>query len=159
VSAVADRMRAVDIGFMPVVNEQGQVIGTLTDRDITVRVVARGLSPLQTTVGDVMTRGAVVCDVEDPLSLVEQRMARHQVSRIVCVDPYGRPVGVISLADIAACERGEEAGDVLRTIKALDARPRSMAELRYQRSKDWREPSREWREPSRDWREPTARHW
>ena len=138
VAAVADRMRAVDIGFMPVLNEQGQIVGTITDRDITLRVVAFGLSPLQTTVGQVMSLGAVTCEIDDPLSLAEARMARHHISRIVCIDRYGRPMGVISLSDIASVERGEETGEVLRSVKALDGRPRSMAELRYERARDWR---------------------
>jgi len=123
VEAVAEQMRAKNIGFVPVCDEKGAVIGTLTDRDLTIRVLAEHRSPGSTKAKDVMTADAVVCKADDDLSVVEQLMSKHKKSRIVCVDDSSRPIGVISLADVAQRETAGKAAAILRSVSQREARP------------------------------------
>src|SRR5207253_2211913 len=100
---VAARMRARNVGFLPVVDDDGTVIGTITDRDLAIRVLADDL-PSYVPVGRVMSRGVVMCAPEASLREAEELMRRNRKSRIVCVDQHGRPVGVISLSDVVGAE-------------------------------------------------------
>ena len=59
VTAAARLLKQYNIGAVPVCDDRGNLRGMITDRDITVRCVATGLSPAETKIGDVMTRGAV----------------------------------------------------------------------------------------------------
>jgi CBS domain-containing protein len=56
----AERMRALDIGMMPV-QDGDEVVGVITDRDMAMRAIARGLDPNTATVGEVMTPEIVFC--------------------------------------------------------------------------------------------------
>jgi CBS domain-containing protein len=122
VAAAAARMRAQNIGFLPVCDPAGAMIGTLTDRDIAIRLVA-GDRPGRTPVEEVMTRETICCRPGDELDEAEALMAMHQKSRIVCVDETQHPVGVISLSDIARHEpSGERASQVLREVSGREVR-------------------------------------
>src|SRR5437867_5961374 len=59
ITDVAHTMRQLDIGSLPVVQD-GQLIGIITDRDITIRVVADGLDPLMETAERHMSRDPIV---------------------------------------------------------------------------------------------------
>lgn len=123
VTRVAERMRERNIGFMPVCDEGGAAIGTITDRDLAIRVLADQRAPETTTAADVMTPGIVSCAPEDDLLVAEMQMSKYKVSRIVCVDEARRPVGVISLSDVAERETGLRASAVLRSVSQREARP------------------------------------
>jgi CBS domain-containing protein len=99
VRAAAARMRDKNLGFLPVCDASGRPIGTLTDRDIAIRIVADGIAS-DTLVGDVMTRTVVSCRDNDNFEEVEQLMSAHHVSRIMVIDAGGRLKGVISLSDV-----------------------------------------------------------
>ena len=99
VTEAAACMRDEQIGFLPVCDASGSVVGTLTDRDITVRVVADNHSPSE-PVEHFMTRDVVVCLSVDDLSAARDLMIELQVSRIICVNEEGRLEGIISLSDI-----------------------------------------------------------
>ncbi len=92
-------MRDADIGDV-VVMEDGQVSGILTDRDIVVRAIAEGRDADSTSVGDVCTTGvetvAPDASVDDALRI----MREHDIRRLP-VAKSGRPVGIISLGDLA----------------------------------------------------------
>jgi CBS domain-containing protein len=115
----ARRMRDRNIGFLPVCDDSGKVVGTLTDRDIAVRVVAEEMPP-STPVETVMSREVVACRPQDDISEAEQLMASHRISRILCIDEERRPTGVISLSDIAQ-EDAEEASRLLREVSEREA--------------------------------------
>lgn len=116
----AKLMRDYGIGFLPVCHPQAGVIGTLTDRDIAVRVVAGGL-PTSRPVAEVMSHDVVTCLAEEDVAQAEELMSQHQISRIVCVDDQGRLEGVISLSDIAQIEYRSRAADTLRNISEREA--------------------------------------
>jgi CBS domain-containing protein len=125
VRRIAEIMRDRNVGFVPVCDETGAAVGTVTDRDLTLRVVAAGRSPETTRAADVMTPEVICCSPEDPLSLAEDLMSELKKSRILCIDAERRPVGVISLSDIARVERVRRVSRVLRDISSR--RPRVAA--------------------------------
>lgn len=108
-------MREKNIGFLPVCDSSSAPIGTITDRDIAVRVVARNLASA-TAVSDVMTRDVVACRTTDDVEHAKALMAQHQKSRIMCIDDAGHVAGVISLSDIA------QKGDAAATLRDVSAR-------------------------------------
>jgi CBS domain-containing protein len=117
----AEKMATANVGFLPVCDRNGQALGTITDRDITVRAVARGKSPGSTSVGEVMSREVVSCQAGDDLATAEQRMVQHHKSRILVIDEGGRLKGVISLSDLAQNDPGRRAAVVLREISSREA--------------------------------------
>lgn len=118
--AAAERMRDRNIGFLPVCDDGMLVLGTVTDRDIALRIVADLLSP-GTPVEQVMTREVVACYPEDDIELARELMAEHRKSRIMCLDDDGALLGVISLSDIAKLE-GDGAARTLRAVSRREAR-------------------------------------
>src|SRR5207253_3180396 len=119
--AAAALMRDRNVGFLPVCDQDGRVIGTITDRDIAVRVVADGVSS-DRNVGEVMTAAVFSVHPDDDLARAEQLMEAEHVSRIVVVDGDGKLAGVISLSDVADRERVERAGEVFTEVAARETR-------------------------------------
>ena len=99
VRTAADRMAALDIGSLPVF-EGGRAVGMLTDRDLVVRVLARGLDGA-TPVRAAMTRGIVICFADEDVGAAAATMARERVRRLVVVDRELQPVGMLSVDDLA----------------------------------------------------------
>ncbi len=122
VQEVARRMREVNIGFAPVCGPDGRPVGTLTDRDIALRVCAEDRRASATRAGDVMTREAVTCHEGDPIEEAERLMARHRKSRMMVVDDDGRLVGVISLSDVVDEEEDDRAAETMRIISDREVR-------------------------------------
>ena len=114
-------MRAENIGFLPVTTASGMFIGTLTDRDITVRAVADEWSP-GTHVARAMTHETIRCSPEDDVARAEALMRTHSKSRIVCTDAEGHIAGIISIADLAASQDGARVGETFKQITAREAR-------------------------------------
>lgn len=119
--AAAIRMRDQGVGFLPVCDPSGKVFGTLTDRDIVVRVLA-GKKPGTTLVEHIMTKEVVSCRPQDDLQRAEQLMAQKHKSRIMCIDDNGRLVGIISLSDIAQHVDGARALETLRQVSEREVR-------------------------------------
>ena len=109
-------MRQENIGFLPVCDDSGCVVGTLTDRDLALRVCAEGIAGNRVTVGEIMTADLVCCLPEDELTHAEHLMAEHGKSRIVIVDEGAHLCGVISLADVALRDSNKHAAHTLRKI-------------------------------------------
>lgn len=122
VQSAARRMRDRGIGFLPVCGASGAVVGTLTDRDITVRVTSENLDAARTMVGQVMTREVVACRPEDDLGRAELLMSVRHKSRILCIDDQGVLVGVISLSDIACREGSSRVAVTLRHLVEREVR-------------------------------------
>ena len=120
ISLAAKKMRDADIGFLPVIDSEGDPMGVITDRDIAVRAVAFD-KDTQTRVKDVMTNEIVCVSADADLTEAEDLMVRHQKSRIVCTDDDGRVIGVISLSDIPTHESARRAGAVFSRITEREA--------------------------------------
>ncbi|HWO11560.1 MAG TPA: CBS domain-containing protein [Polyangiaceae bacterium] len=117
----AQRMRDENLGFLPVCDDSGQVLGTITDRDLAIRVLAGGM-PADTHVEDVFTHEVIACDPADDLHDAQAMMARFHKSRIMCLDAGQRLVGVISLSDIAQQASEARAARTLRQISQREVR-------------------------------------
>lgn len=103
VTKAAGLMKSENIGSIPVVeNEQTRkLVGIVTDRDLTLKIVAEGLDAKSTKVEAVMTRKVVTCRAEDDLQKALDAMAEHQLRRIPVVDGDNKIVGIIAQADVA----------------------------------------------------------
>lgn len=119
--AAARLMREAGVGFLPVCDGTGKVVGAITDRDIVLRLAADGGS-LETMLGQLMTHDVIACSPKDDLTKAEDMMESSRKSRILCVDDRGRAMGVISLSDIARHENDERLSHLIRTITSREAR-------------------------------------
>jgi CBS domain-containing protein len=122
VEEAARRMRDANIGFLPVCDRNRRVVGTLTDRDIAIRVAAENLVAGECVVGSVMSTEIVSCRAEDELAEAEGLMGRFRKSRIVIVDGAGTIQGVISLSDILGRESERRANATMREVISREAR-------------------------------------
>jgi CBS domain-containing protein len=100
VSDAAMQMREFDIGDVLVV-EADRVEGILTDRDIVVRVVAAGLDPAKTTVGEVCSSQVATVSVDTPVEEAVEVIRQHALRRLPVVDDEGRLAGVATIGDFA----------------------------------------------------------
>jgi len=114
VQAVAQRMAAGDFGFVPVCDGT-RVIGAVTDRDLTTRVLARGLSP-STPVSEVMTRDIFTVSKDDSIDEVLSAMGERQLRRFPIVTENGDLVGVVSIGDLTTKAREKDTGEALADI-------------------------------------------
>jgi len=108
-------MRDADTGIIPIV-EGDKLIGTVTDRDIALRVVAEGKDPETTTVGEIASRDLVTIDPQQDLDEALRLMARHQVRRLPVVEEDGKLVGIVAQKDIAQHATDEQTVDVVEDI-------------------------------------------
>jgi CBS domain-containing protein len=106
-------MREQHIGSLPVTEDE-RLVGMITDRDITTRVVAESAAPETTSVGDVFSRDLVSVEPNNDLDEALQLMARHQVRRLPVVE-NGRLVGMVAQADIAL-KNNERTGELVGAI-------------------------------------------
>jgi CBS domain-containing protein len=115
VAYAAKMMRDEDVGLAPVV-EGKKLVGTLTDRDIAIRVVAEGKDPQSTTVREVATTRLVTIDPDQNLDEALRLMATNQVRRLPVVEDDGRLAGVVAQSDIARHASDEQTGEVVERI-------------------------------------------
>jgi CBS domain-containing protein len=92
-------MRDADVGAV-LLEEQGKLAGILTDRDIVVRSDAEGNDPRAVKVGDIATRSVEALTPDQSLHDAARFMREHDVRRVPVVQD-GRPVGIVSLGDLA----------------------------------------------------------
>ena len=111
----ARTMRERDTGIVPVV-ENGKLIGTVTDRDIVVRLIAEGRDPRSATVREIASTDLVTVDPQQDLDEGLRLMARHKVRRLPVVETDGRLVGIVSQADVARQEDDARTGEVVEQI-------------------------------------------
>ena len=111
----ARTMRERDTGIVPVV-ENGKLIGTVTDRDIVVRLIAEGRDPGSATVREIASTDLVTVDPQQELDEGLRLMAQHKVRRLPVVEEDGRLVGIVSQADVARQEDDARTGEGVEQI-------------------------------------------
>ncbi len=97
--AVASMM-AMRRAAVLVVDGEGRLAGIFTERDVLTRVVARGLSPMATQLGQVMTSGPEALSVTDRVAYAVNRMSVAGYRTIPLVDGERRPVGVVTVSHV-----------------------------------------------------------
>jgi CBS domain-containing protein len=90
-----------DCGALPVVNEYGKVTGMITDRDICMAAYTQGRTLDDLLVNSAMASHVITARPDQTVGEVEQMMAHFQLRRLPVIDPDGRPIGIISLNDLA----------------------------------------------------------
>ena len=115
---VARMMVEHDCGEIPVVGsaDGGTLLGVVTDRDIVVRVIARGADVREATAGTCMTQPALSLPPDAKLSDAVEMMQAHQVRRLPVVDAQGHVCGIVSQADLARAATAEQTGDLVRDV-------------------------------------------
>jgi CBS domain-containing protein len=108
-------MKEKDVGIVPVV-EGGRLVGTVTDRDIAVRVVAEGKDPQSVRVREIASTDVVTVDPQQDLDEALRLMASHQVRRLPVVEEGGRLVGIVAQADVAREANDKQTGELVEEI-------------------------------------------
>jgi CBS domain-containing protein len=119
VEEAAQLMKRENIGSIPVIeNEQTlKLVGIVTDRDLTLKIVAEGLDARSTKVEAVMTRKVVTCHAEDDLQKALDAMSEHQLRRIPVVDKDNKIIGIIAQADVATrVNQPEKTAEMVKEI-------------------------------------------
>lgn len=125
VSEAAKLMRTYEVGDVIVTSEHdGSAVGILTDHDVAVRVVAEHRDPASTKAGDVCTKEIVTIEATDDIGSAARLMAEHSLRRLPLVDSAGKPVGIISIGDLAMSPHVEddEIRDMVRTAETEQRR-------------------------------------
>ena len=105
VTDAARAMRDNGIGAV-LVTDNGELLGIASDRDIVVRAVADGKDPARTPVAEVCSADVVTATPSEDAGEAVRRMREHGVRRIPVVEGGNRPVGILSIGDMAI-ERDE----------------------------------------------------
>ncbi len=113
---VARLMRDNDCGLVPVVDASGKPVGTVTDRDIALRVVAEGRDVSQCTAQDCMSSPATTVGIDASLSEATDRMEGDQVRRMLVVDNEGRLCGIVAQADVALSGRDHRTAELVEKV-------------------------------------------
>jgi CBS domain-containing protein len=125
VAEAAKLMKSENIGSIPVIeNEQTKkLVGIVTDRDLTLKIVAEGLDAKSTKVDVVMTRKVVTCLASDDLQKALDAMAEHQLRRIPVVDNDNKILGIIAQADVATrVNEPEKTAEMVKEISQSNAK-------------------------------------
>jgi CBS domain-containing protein len=112
---VASLMLEHDCGEVPVC-DGAKLVGVVTDRDITMRTVAKGRDPVGVAVRQVMTPKVFTVRASDSIEKALSMMERRQVRRLPVVDSRGKLVGIISQADVAEKLSEQKTGELLFEI-------------------------------------------
>ena len=123
---VAELMEAEDVGAIPVV-EGDRLVGMVTDRDIVIRAISRGLDPGDTRVSQIASEDLVTIDPGDDLSDALELMARYQVRRLL---------GVVSQADVALQAKEKATGEMVEDISRPPSGPRTVGPDDSDRDRD-----------------------
>ena len=114
VAEAAKLMKSADAGMIPVMNN-GDLHGTVTDRDIALRLVAEGKDAQSTTVGEIATTDVITIEADRDLSEALQLMAKHQVRRLPVIES-GKLIGVVAQADVAREGNEKDVGHTVEEI-------------------------------------------
>ena len=103
---VAQKMRKLDVGALPVC-DGAQLIGMITDRDLTVRAIAEGKDASITQVGEIMSPEVFTCFEDDDIEDAARTMQEKSIHRLLVLNNDEEPVGIISLADFVVKSNDE----------------------------------------------------
>jgi signal-transduction protein with cAMP-binding, CBS, and nucleotidyltransferase domain len=116
IARAAAIMSEAGVGFLPICDAKRKVIGVVTDRDLVIRGLAKGLDPKSTAAALIMTSPALTCIADGDLGEAQELMAHERRSRIVVTAEDGTVDGVLSVADIIEHAPSREA---LRTARSV----------------------------------------
>jgi CBS domain-containing protein len=115
VQDAAIKMRDLNVGAMPIQQDE-DVVGIVTDRDIAIWVAADGKDPRTTRLADIMTKDLKTCSENADVSVAKNIMEESQLRRILVRNDVGETVGVMSLGDLALNLDSRQAGEALKEV-------------------------------------------
>ena len=116
-------MLDADCGILPVVNDEGKLVGVVTDRDMYIAVATRNTLPSALTVGEVARGKVFTCGPDDDVQTALATMKQHHVRRLPVEGFGGTVAGIISMNDLllAAGKKGVGNADIIDTFQAICA--------------------------------------
>lgn len=112
----ASRMNSRNVGTLVILDEEKHPIGILTDRDLAVRVVSKGLDPVSTRVGSLMTGSPETVTEDTAIEAALAMMRRGPHRRVLVVNDQRELVGLLSLDDILEL-LSEEFADIGKLVR------------------------------------------
>jgi CBS domain-containing protein len=106
VAEAARLMAARHVGALPI-SDGDEVVGIFTERDALNRIVAAGVDPARTPIGDVMSTTLVVADINESYETCLDRMRRAHIRHLIVLD-HGRMAGILSMRDLMAVDLDEK---------------------------------------------------
>lgn len=122
VDRVAALMAEHDCGVIPVV-EGRKVVGMITDRDVTCRVVATGKAPASVAVRDAMTKPVYAVRQDENVQSAIDLMEAKQVRRLPVLDDRGNIAGIIAPSDLAPTFASMDVADFLLAVSYWTRKP------------------------------------
>jgi CBS domain-containing protein len=101
-----DLMAKRNVGALVVVNDDGKIVGMVSERDIVLALAASSERALADSIADVMSKRLITCGPDDRLADLMATMTEHRVRHLPVVD-QGRLVGLISIGDLVKARLGE----------------------------------------------------
>jgi len=113
---VARLMIDNDCGEIPVVDDKGLPVGVVTDRDITVRIVAEGRDTMNATAADAMSSPVQTVREDSSLKDATALMEAAKIRRVPVVDRQGKLTGIVSVADISLAGKDTQTAEVIKEV-------------------------------------------
>ena len=117
-----------NIGCLPVLGDDGRLVGMITDRDIMIAAFLQGAPLRSMTVSSVMIKEVMTCGADDEIDVIVGQLLARRLRRIPVIDADRRVIGIISLNDIARAAIANQLsiGGIAAVLAAI-AVPRSLA--------------------------------
>jgi len=119
---VAQMMAEHDCGVVPVVSS-GRLTGIVTDRDIACRAIAKGKTPADVAVSDVMSQPVITVGANEDVQVAIDRMKEKQVRRLPVLDDSGKLAGIVAPSDLAPTFASMDVADFLLAVSYWSRRP------------------------------------
>lgn len=116
----ARKMKELDVGALPICDDDQQLAGMLTDRDIVIKAVAEDKDPSSSMVSEFAEGKPVTIGADDSVEEALQTMTSHGVRRLPVIDGH-ELVGIVSQADVARAWDPERVGDLVEAISTMPA--------------------------------------
>lgn len=100
-NAAAQKMWDYDCGVLPVVGDDGRLVGILTDRDICIAAWSKGRLLEAIRAEEAMSKQVFSIRSDQEIGLAELLMAEHQIRRLPVVNADDKPIGMVSMNDFA----------------------------------------------------------
>ena len=117
IAEAARMMAELNVGALPICGEDDRLKGMITDRDITVKIIAQGKDPNSCTAGELAQGEAVTIGTDDGIEELMKTMGQHQVRRLPVIDGH-KLVGIVAQADVARAMPDQPVGDLLDALSA-----------------------------------------
>jgi len=100
-NCAAKLMRDAAVGCIPIVASDGRLVGILTDRDIALSAYEYGEALWRLPIRDSMHQPVYSCRADDDVGIAAAVMRKQRVRRLPVVDETNKPIGMLSLDDLA----------------------------------------------------------